>query len=168
MEVGDRVMEIFDKISYWVDLVFRTFITIFLIIMTTILAIQIGARSIFQMGIIWTDELARFLMVAMVYLGAAVATRDRSHITVSIFEDFYPSLRKWLAPVQWIVMLSYAVLLIKFGLDTIEVVGAQKSPNMRISMGLVYAVLPLSAAVMVIHLIGRIGKRTEKEEEVKE
>lgn len=156
-----------DKISYWIDAASKALIVAFLTIMTVVLAIQIVLRYFFQMGIIWSDELARFAMIALVYIGAASATRDNSHITVSIFEDQKPSLRKWFAPIQWIVMFVYSVCLIKFGFDTLKVVGAQSSANMGISMGWIYAVIPLSAAIMIVHLIARIGKRSpaiEKEE----
>lgn len=132
--------------------------------MTSILAAQIVARSVFQEGFVWTDELARYLMIALVFFGASVATRDRSHITVSIFEDWKPSLRKWFSPVQWVVMLTYAGVLLKFGLDAIDIVGPQLSPNMRLSMGIVYATLPVSAVVTIVHLIARINKAQPEEE----
>lgn len=148
-----------DKISYWIDTASKALIVSFLAIMTAVLAIQIVLRYFFQMGIIWSDELARFAMIALVYIGAASATRDNSHITVSIFEDHKPSLRKWLAPIQWVVMFVYSICLFKFGFDTLKVVGAQSSANMGISMGWIYAVIPISAIIMIVHLIARIGKR---------
>lgn len=157
-------MNIIEKISYWVDQIVRIFITIFLIAMTFILAIQIIDRAIFQGGIVWADELARFLMIAMVFFGASVAIRDKSHITVSIFEDWKPSLRKWLAPIQWLAILVYSIILLKVGIDILEIVVPQRSPNMEISMGIVYAVFPISAAIMIIHLIFRISKRNQADE----
>ncbi|MFB4162411.1 TRAP transporter small permease [Alteribacillus sp. JSM 102045] len=160
-------MIILDGISYWIDKIVRILITSFLVVMTIILAVQIVARSMFQGGFVWTDELARYLMIFIVFLGAAVATRDRSHITVSIFEDWKPSLKRWLAPIQWMVMLVYAGFIVKFGLDTLDIVRHQLSVNMGISMGFVYMVLPISAIVIIIHLLARIGKKTP-EKEVKE
>ena len=152
-------MRFIEKISYWVDLILRTLIAAFLAMMTVVLVVQIVQRSIFQSGLIWADELARFLMIAIVFIGAAVAIRDKSHITVSLFEDWKPSVKKWFAPLQWIAILIYAVILVKVGFDTLEIVGPQRSPNMGMSMGLAYAVIPVSAAIMIWHLITRIGKR---------
>lgn len=157
-------MQIVDKISYWIDAVSRSFLTIFLSVMTIALFGQIIARYFFQTGVIWTDELSRFLMVSMVFLGAAVATRDKSHITVSIFEDMWPSSKKWLAPIQSIVVLIYAIIVIKFGLDTLEVVKTQSSPNMRISMGIVYSIIPISAIIMSVHLAAQLTNRKKSEE----
>lgn len=153
------------KISYWLDSASRVFIVFFLLFMTVVLATQVILRYFFQMGIIWSDELARFLMIALVYIGAASAVRDNSHIKVSVFEDQIPALRKWFAPVQWIMIFIYSVFLIKFGIDTLKVVGAQSSANMGISMAWIYVVIPLSGALTIIHLLGRIGKKNEGQEE---
>jgi len=153
------------KISYWLDRVIRTLISLFLAGMTIVLVIQVIQRSIFQDGIVWADELARFLMIAMVFFGAAVAIRDKTHITVSIFEDWKPEIRKWLAPIQWTVILIYAGILLKVGIDTLDIVGPQRSPNMGISMGLAYSVIPISTAFMILHLLFRMNKRKNPVEE---
>lgn len=156
-------MRLIEKISYWIDLVLKVLVALFLGIMTIVLAVQIVQRSIFQGGLVWADELARFLMIGIVFIGAAIAIRDKSHITVSIFEDWKPKLRKWFGPIQWIAITVYAVILVKVGFDTLSIVGPQRSPNMEISMGLAYSVIPISGLLMILHLISRIGKDNEGE-----
>jgi C4-dicarboxylate transporter DctQ subunit len=158
-------MKIIEKVSYWLDYVTRLFIATFLGVMTIALTAQIIARSIFQGGFVWTDELSRFLMVALIFLGAASATRDNTHITVSILEDWKPSLKKWLAPIQWLAMFIYAVILVIVGFDTLQIVGPQQSVNMQISMGIVYSVFPVSALIMIVHLLTKIKKAKETREE---
>lgn len=148
-----------DKVSYWIDLVTKTFITSFLMIMTIVLTIHIALRYFFQGGILWSDELSRFAMVGIVYLGAASATRDNTHITVSIFEDRWPGLRKWFAPIQWVVMIAYSISLIIFGFQALKVVGTQSSANIGISMGWIYSIIPVSAVIIIIHLLAKIGTR---------
>jgi len=158
-------MRIIEKISYWLDYITRLFIATFLGVMTIALTVQIIARSVFQGGFVWTDELSRFLMIALIFFGAASATRDNTHITVSVLEDWKPALRKWLAPIQWLAMLLYAVILVIVGLNTLQIVGPQQSVNMQISMGIVYSVFPVSAFIMIVHLIARIKKAKETREE---
>ncbi|WP_339164540.1 TRAP transporter small permease [Siminovitchia sp. FSL W7-1587] len=151
--------KIMDKISEGIDMVTRAFITSFLFMMTIVLAIHIALRYFFQGGILWSDELSRFAMIGIVYLGAASATRDNTHMTVSIFEDRWPSLRQWLAPVQGAVMIAYSLFLIIFGIQALEVVGAQSSANIGISMGWIYSVIPISAVIMMIHILAKIGAK---------
>ena len=158
-------MKIIEKVSYWLDYVTRLFIVTFLGVMTIALTAQIIARSVFQGGFVWTDELSRFLMVALIFLGAASATRDNTHITVSVLEDLKPSVRKWLAPIQWLAMLLYAVILVIVGIETLRIVGPQQSVNMQMSMGIVYSVFPVSAFIMIVHLLTKIKKETRKEQE---
>ncbi|BAQ08866.1 C4-dicarboxylate transport system [Bacillus sp. OxB-1] len=154
-----------ERVSYWIDSASRVFLIIFLVSMTAVLATQVVLRYFFQLGIIWSDELARFLMIALVYIGASSAVRDNSHITVSVFEDKFPTLRKWFAPIQWIMIFIYSLFLIKFGWDALKVVEAQSSANMGISMAWIYAVIPLSGLLTIIHLVGRLGKKKVKQKE---
>src|SRR5699024_6853633 len=158
-------MRIIEKISYWLDYITRLFIATFLGVMTIALTAQIIARSVFQGGFVWTDELSRFLMVALIFLGAASATRDNTHITVSVLEDWKPSVRKWLAPIQWLAMLLYAVILVIVGIETLRIVCPQQSVNMQMSMGIVYSVFPVSAFIMIVHLLTKIKKETREDQE---
>ncbi|WP_102349696.1 TRAP transporter small permease [Bacillus sp. Marseille-P3661] len=157
-------MSLFKKISNGIDAFVRGTITIFLAIMTVVLTIQIVARFVFQSGTIWSDELSRYLMVWMVFLGAAVLTKNGGHITVSIIEDYFPSTTKWLAPIQKIVSFIYAIILTKYGFDTLQIVGQQISPNMGISMGIVYSIIPIFSIIMIIHILFDFKGKINREE----
>ncbi|KAA9023656.1 TRAP transporter small permease [Niallia endozanthoxylica] len=152
-------MKLLNRISFILDVITRSFISLSLIVMTVALFAQFIARYVFQSGVVWTDELSRFLMIALIFLGAAIATRDRSHITVSIFEDLWPAAAKWLRPIQDIVMFAYSVIVLIYGLDALEVVQAQISPNLRISMGIIYSVFPITAILMMVHIVAKIRKK---------
>lgn len=52
---------------------------------------QILARDIFIISSMWTEELARFLFVWIVFLGAATLIEDNAHIRISILTDRLPS-----------------------------------------------------------------------------
>lgn len=147
------------KISDWLDTITKIAMTLSILLMTIVLAVQIFLRYFLQSGIIWSDELARFLMVALVYLGAASAIRDDSHITVSVFEDWIPSLKKWLGPIQKTVMVIYSVFIIKIGIDTLKVVVNQNSANLGVSMAWAYMIIPLSGILIIIHIMSKIFKR---------
>ncbi|HLR68266.1 MAG TPA: TRAP transporter small permease [Virgibacillus sp.] len=159
-------MKWIDKISYWIDQAIRSFITVFLSLMTIIMLVQIIGRFVFNSGIVWTDEISRYLMVWLVFLGAAVATRDWSHISVSVLEENSKTMKKILPPIQKIFMLIYTVVVIKFGYDILDIVANQASPNAGISMAIVYSVFPLSCIIMVIHLIARFTKQNSRHEGV--
>lgn len=51
---------------------------------------QVISRYIFGTAITWTEELAGFAMVWAVYMGAAVAVRDRFHIRILFVVEAMP------------------------------------------------------------------------------
>lgn len=51
---------------------------------------QVVSRYFFHTAITWTEELAGFAMVWAVYMGAAVAVRDRFHIRILFAVEMLP------------------------------------------------------------------------------
>lgn len=46
--------------------------------------------SAFDVNFVWTESLARYFLVAMTFIGAGLAARDRDHIKINIFFDRMP------------------------------------------------------------------------------
>ena len=121
--------------------------------MTVVLFFQVGGRYLLDSGMAWTEEMARYAMIWTVFLGAAVATKDGSQIRVPVLEKIFPTLKKQLKRLQHVVFLIYLFLVIVISWDTLKVVYFQTSPNMGISMAIVYAIMPLSFIIMFVHVL---------------
>ena len=134
-------------------------ITILLMWMTVVLFIQVGGRYLMDSGMAWTEEMARYAMIWTVFLGAAVATKDGSQIRVPVLEHIFPMFKKHLKWLQNIVFIIYLVLVIVISWDTLKVVYFQSSPNMGISMAIVYAIMPVSFLFMLVHVLTLYKKR---------
>lgn len=148
-------MEWLDRISFWVDKAVQSLMAIFLGLMTIFMLIQIIGRYFFNSGFVWTDEISRYLMVWMVFLGASVATRHWNHISVSVFEENSERMRKILPPIQKLLTFVYALVVIKVGIEIMGLIANQLSPNARISMAYIYAIFPVSCSLMAFHLIAQ-------------
>ena len=70
----------------WVD----RFNGLLLALMFLITFYQILARDIFIISSMWTEELARFLFVWIVFLGAGTLIEGNEHIRISILADRLP------------------------------------------------------------------------------
>ncbi|ARK32305.1 TRAP transporter small permease [Halalkalibacter krulwichiae] len=146
-------MKLANRISSAIDKICQHVITILLVTVSVVLFIQVFSRFVLNSGTFWTDELARYATVWLVFLGAAIATRDKSLMSVDIFESLFPKSKRYLRIFQTVMMLIYAGLIAKISYGTLTLVKNQLSPNMSVPMTVLYAVLPLSALIMVIHLV---------------
>lgn len=157
-------MKILDRFSDGLNRLVTFAITFLLVWMTIVLVIQVGARYLLSSGMPWTEEMARFAMIWLVFLGATVMTKEGSHISITILEDRYPSIKTWLAPIQRALGIIYLIIITWIGMDAIQVVSAQVSANMRISMGIIYAIIPVSFMIAVIHMLVDFRKKTKAAE----
>lgn len=63
---------------------------ILFVLLLSVATLQVFMRYVARFPLPWTEELARFLLIWVTFLGAASVTRRKIHITVEIFSQKYP------------------------------------------------------------------------------
>lgn len=139
--------------------VLATFMIICMVIMVVFMFLQVVLRYVFGMGISWAEELSRFTMIFMTFIGAAVLCADDSHISVTIVEDLTKGVaRKAFKLVKYIIMIAYSGIMAKIGFDSLSIVARQTSPNLNVTMDLVYGFIPVGMCLMILYNIVNIVK----------
>lgn len=104
----------------------------------------------------WSEELARYLMIWCIFLGAAVAARAGDLIAVESLADAVPE--RWELVIRNVALATttaFLGLLIWLGLRWMEFGEGETSTVMNIPMSWVYAALPLGACFMTVNLVAR-------------
>ncbi|HLS67185.1 MAG TPA: TRAP transporter small permease [Pseudogracilibacillus sp.] len=125
----------------------------FLIVMVVIIFLQIVSRIVIQSSFSWTEELARFLMIWLTFLGAAFSFQHGAHIGISMLTDKLP--KKVSAIITLLVGILCSVLFVILTVKGFELVGKsanQTSPAMRIPMSYVYWVIPISGVLLTLNV----------------
>lgn len=113
-----------------------------------VITLQIVSRVFFT-AVSWTEEVARFLLIWITFLAATLAFQRGRHIAVTFVVDALPLRLRQLARISAVlVALGFMVALVVIGHRYMQVQSFQRSASLRISMTYVYAVIPLSAAIM--------------------
>lgn len=77
-----------------------------------IVMLEIGARTFADASFPWSEELSRYLLIWITYLGAAAVTRDRAHIRVEVLIDrLNPAMRRFLEIVVGLLCLVFTVVI---------------------------------------------------------
>jgi TRAP-type transport system small permease protein len=136
------------------------FVTIALLLaaMVVDVAIQVFFRYVIQNPPTWTEELARFLFAWQIFLGAGLAFGRGSHIVVDALLMALPSGgRRLLAAATDVIVLGFLAVLVWLGIRMVQLTSDTYSTAMHLNMGIVYASLPVGAAIsagyVVMHLI---------------
>lgn len=129
-------------------------IAVILIIMSLTIFSQVFSRFFLGASLSWSEELSRYLMAWLVFLGAAISIRKQSLIGVEAFVDLVSNnVKKYIKTFVYIVCLGFGVFLVLKGIDMLEIVATQKSPAMKVPMTWVYASIPFGGVLMAINSI---------------
>ena len=103
----------------------------------------------------WTEEIARYLLICTVFIGAAVSVRKNNHIHVDFFYRILPKrlmrVMSTLVDATRICFFAYATWL-TFAL--IQRIGSQRMAVVDLPIGLMYSVVLAGFALMTWRAIG--------------
>jgi TRAP-type C4-dicarboxylate transport system permease small subunit len=137
--------------------VLEVFITFLLILMTALMFAQFLGRFIFKNGIFWAEELSRFTMVTMVYMGAGLACKNRDHIRITILDEIIKGpAHKALDLLIAVLSIAFLAAIARYGFAVLPIVSTQKSANMQITMNLIYMMMPIGSCIMIFYILVEI------------
>ena len=126
---------------------------IILAAMSVIIFANVVLRYTTSISIEWAEEVARHLMIWLTFIGCGPVLRYGGHIAVENLQDALP--RTAAIAVRLFIVLLISALFVFFtwyGLEYMDRTQYQQTPATQISIAIIYAGLPLGAAMTLIHL----------------
>lgn len=125
---------------------------IMLAVMSVIIFANVVLRYTTNVSIEWAEEVARHLMIWLTFIGCGPVLRYGGHIAVENLQDSLP--RPVAIAMRGVIALLLAGLFVFFtwfGLEYMDRTQYQQTPATQISFALIYAALPVGAAMSLIH-----------------
>jgi C4-dicarboxylate transporter DctQ subunit len=144
------------KILHFLDNIEKNISILALAVMLVIVFWQVLLRFIFNSANSWSEELARYLHVMLVYVACGYATRMREHIKIDAFMNIYPKcLRPAVVRFGEFVFLAFCFVIIYFGISqSVSIFEMGRiSSALKISMGIVYLMLPIGYSFTAIRIV---------------
>ena len=131
---------------------------VLLMVMTVIMFSQVVGRFVFGRSIIWSEEVLRFMLIWLVFLGVSTAIHDND---LSRFEMLQEKLSVFWQKIVWTVTyLLIGIVLYFTNVGVLPLVSRQmeqRAVSVPVSMGVIYMVIPyfcmLSLFYLVLHMI---------------
>jgi TRAP-type C4-dicarboxylate transport system permease small subunit len=123
-------------------------------LMTVLIIIQVFLRYLFLFSLSWSEEIARYLMIWVSFLGASLALKYGMHVGVEFFVDRASERRK--KNISMVAKCSMLLFLIFFTIGGFQVAWAvrdQDSPALVFSMLYAYLSAPVGGVFMIIQLL---------------
>lgn len=142
------LLKLLRRIERGLDVIIQPVVFAGMAALIGVITLQIVSRVLFT-AVGWTEEVARFLLVWITFLAGTLAFQRGRHIAVTFMVDALPVRLRQLAQLAaLLIVLAFMVTLIFIGYRYMQVQSFQKSASLRLSMTYVYAVIPISAAIM--------------------
>lgn len=122
----------------------------------TSITLQICMRFIFGNSLSWSEELARYCFIWLIYIGIAYGVKLSRHITLDVVYDLVPdTLKKAFQLLSNLLVGAFALIVIYNSYLLIDQIASfgQTSAAMRLNMVYVYLSVPIGMTLTIIRLI---------------
>lgn len=117
-----------------------------------VVAIQVLARNVLSMPVIWTLDVAQLLFAWCIFLGAGVAFRHGTHYIVDLWPAEGPLS---VIPVATSFVASAVVVyvLVRHGIDMAEIMSRRRSQTLGISFFWYFVPIPICGALIGLAML---------------
>ena len=144
------------KILTFLDNIENYICMLILVVMFVIILEQVILRFVFRDPNSWSEEMARYLHIALIYFGAGFATRMDQHIRIDAVLNIYlEKIRPYVKLVGDVLFVIFAIVIAVIGFQLAASVHSlgQTSTALKIPMSLVYLLCPIGYSLIAIRQI---------------
>lgn len=146
----DRALEIGFKPIRWLIIALFS-------VMIGVTFLQVVFRYVFDAPLTWSEEVARYLFVWIVFLGAVLGLHRGMHIGVDLLtQRLSVGARRAVALFNETMIIVFCGIVVWASQDVLAVNAFQVSPAVGIVMAHVYAVIPLSMVLLAVVALKRM------------
>ena len=123
------------------------------VLAVTLLAIVGVFFRMFGNSLSWNEELMRWILIGIGYIGAAYALKERSHIGIEYFTmKMKPTPRKFAIILGYLTIILFLVIALIYGFKSALMATRQKGSILRLPMIWVKMNIPVGSLFMLIHM----------------
>ncbi len=143
-------MQAFDKVLLRVN---RWVVIVILAAMALMVFANVVLRFLTDQSILWVEEVSRYLMIWLTFLGAGLVFRYGGHIGIDALQDRLPRYAAAIRTVIFVFLLGFFGFMVWIGFRYAALTWGQTTPVMLIPVGVVYLAMPVGFALLILHLL---------------
>ncbi|MEX0502451.1 TRAP transporter small permease [Alphaproteobacteria bacterium LSUCC0719] len=133
-----------------------------LLVFVSLTVLQVVTRYVLNAPLPWTEELAAYLLIWMVFIGAIGVHRKDTHLRVEMLDEWAPPpVVAAIRLIYDIIIFAVLVLLVKSGWDLYQSMRFDKLPALRWPIRNIIIIAPIASAIMVLYTMGHVWERVK-------
>ncbi|NRH26458.1 TRAP transporter small permease [Pseudomonas sp. MS19] len=124
---------------------------------------QFFSRYVLGQPLAWSEEVARYLLVCVTFLGAIIGVRRNSHIFIELFHRYLPS--RVSVALFWVVdviRVLFFVVLAWSAYKILPMMGHQTMTSVPVPVSYLYGVILFSLVIMVLRSLQHLWIRVRR------
>ena len=137
---------------------------IMVVVMTTLIMVQVIMRYVFNNSLAWTEEMARYLFLWSIWLGASYGVKTKGHVRLTVLTSrLSEKAQNIIGVIVYFIWLLFVIFLVVKGYELVGklIVSGQTSTALHLPMWIAYASVPVGCTLMTIRMI-QLGIETVK------
>jgi len=120
--------------------------------MALLVAVQVFCRYVLNHSLFWSEELARFILVWLTFLGASCAYYRKVNPGVDfLYARLSPFLKKTSSILTYLASMFLFIVMIIYGCEFAWFVRLQISPALQMPKWIVMSIIPVSGVILMVH-----------------
>jgi len=114
---------------------------------------NVALRFATDSSILWVEEVSRYLMIWLTFLGAGLVLRYGGHIGIDTLQHALPRHAAALRALIFLLLLGFFVVMLVLSFRYAMLTWGQTTPVMQIPIGAVYLAMPVGFGLLIAHLL---------------
>jgi TRAP-type C4-dicarboxylate transport system permease small subunit len=131
----------------------RALLIIILAAMATMVFTNVALRFLTDHSILWVEEVSRYLMIWLTFLGAGLVMRHGGHIGIDTLQEKFPRRAAHLRALIFLLLLGFFAFMAWIGTRYAVLTWSQTTPVLEIPVGFVYLAVPAGFLLLIAHLL---------------
>lgn len=142
-----------DCIEKWLVQVNRWVLILMLAAMSCIIFANVVLRYLSSDSLVWAEEVGRYLMIWVTFLGAGLVLRFGGHVAIEDLQNRLPqTLGRVLRALLVAVLMVFFAAMAWWGMEYMDFMQYQTTPVLGLSYWWVYLASPIGFGLLMLHL----------------
>jgi TRAP-type C4-dicarboxylate transport system permease small subunit len=145
------MLEQIDRISDAIGNVSKYIVIVITFMMIVVVVAQVFCRFILGFSLFWSEELAKYLMAGMVFIGTSIAIKRGDMASLTFFQERFPEpVSKALKIISSLCVITLMSVVGWSGLSlTIDAID-QTTATLGVAMAIPFSVIPLGSLLIIL------------------
>lgn len=152
--IGVTLLQAFDRFIDLVTWVVRWFCIVLTIAIFTIVIVSVIFRYGFGQAVSWTEEVPRYLLIWVSFLGAAVCVLKREHVGFDVLFNALPKkIRRVLGVTLSLLIFGFGWMMFRYGIVFVQDFGGDLMETIPYTNIWYYPAMPISGFLIMLYSV---------------